>query len=80
MKKNTSSGAPDYGVWPVVIDGVKFSERALSEFLDYQLATGDKSVKKFVHLHRTGYFKENPITGEDLAKAVNGRTKKTGRD
>ena len=76
MKKHTDRETPAYDVWPVVIDGVKFGEKALSEFLDYQLATGDKSVKKFVHLHRTGYFKDNPITGEDLAKVVNGTKKR----
>lgn len=71
----TRAKTPDYDIWPAVIDGVEFSERELSEFLDYQLATGDKSVKKYVHLRRTGYFKDNPITGEDLAKAVNGPRK-----
>lgn len=76
MKKHTDRGTPAYDVWPVVIDGVKFGEKALSEFLDYQLATGDKSVKKFVHLHRTGYFRDNPITGKDLAKAVNAPKKR----
>lgn len=76
MKKRTIRETPAYDVWPVVIDGVKFGEKALAEFLDYQLATGDKSVKKFVHLHRTGYFRDNPITGEDLAKAVNGPEKR----
>lgn len=72
MKKHIGKETPDYNVWPVVIDGVEFSEKELSEFLDYQLATGDKSAKRYIHLRDTGYFRDNPITGKDLAKVVNG--------
>ena len=59
-------------IWerPAVIDGATMKNEELVEFLDWQLATGQKDVKLFRHLKATGYLDKNPVTSKMLSEAV----------
>lgn len=54
---------------PVTIDGVKVKDDELAEFFDWSFVNNSNDFKMFKHLKRSGYFNENPITSEMLAKA-----------
>jgi len=59
-------------VWsePAVIDGQTVKEQELAEYLDWQLATGQKDFKLFRHLKKTGFLSGNPVTAAMLSEAA----------